>query len=94
MIPQTVFSIAGSNRLAVGLAAVDDNPLRRAMTLQAAASRDPRSEGGRRRLTSLTSDGMEEMEQMLVHARRTAEEWKDFLDVFVDDEELIARASK
>lgn len=42
-------------------------------------------------ITSLTSDGMEELEQMLVHARRTAEEWNDFLNAFVDGEELIAR---
>ncbi len=42
-------------------------------------------------ITSLTRDGMEELEQMLAHARRTANEWNDFLDAFVDDEELIAR---
>lgn len=41
-------------------------------------------------ITSLTRDGMEELE-MLAHARRTANEWNDFLDAFVDDEELIAR---
>lgn len=42
-------------------------------------------------ITSLTRDGMEKLEQMLAHARRTANEWNDFLDAFVDDEELIAR---
>jgi hypothetical protein len=42
-------------------------------------------------ITSLTRDGIEELEQMLVHARRTADEWNDFLEAFVDDEELIAR---
>lgn len=34
---------------------------------------------------------MEELEQMLAHARRTADELNDFLDAFVDDEKLIAR---
>ncbi|AWI61239.1 hypothetical protein AB395_00006062 (plasmid) [Sinorhizobium fredii CCBAU 45436] len=28
---------------------------------------------------------------MLAHARRSTDEWNDFLDSFVDDEELIAR---
>lgn len=42
-------------------------------------------------ITSLTRDGNEELQQILVHARRTADEWSDFLDAFVDDEELIAR---
>ncbi|TIX66627.1 MAG: hypothetical protein E5V30_24895 [Mesorhizobium sp.] len=42
-------------------------------------------------ITSLTRDGMEELEQMLAHARRTADEWNDFLDAFVDGQELIAR---
>lgn len=42
-------------------------------------------------ITALTDDGMEELEQMLSHARRSPDEWNDFLDCFVDDEELIAR---
>ena len=42
-------------------------------------------------ITSLTRDGIEELEQMLVHARRTTDEWNDFLEAFVDDEEVIAR---
>lgn len=42
-------------------------------------------------ITSLTRDGIEELEQMLAYARRTDDEWDDFLDAFVDDEELIAR---
>ncbi|MDW9477911.1 hypothetical protein GOB57_03885 [Sinorhizobium meliloti] len=42
-------------------------------------------------LTALTDDGVDELRQMLAHARRTADEWNDFLEVFVDDEELIAR---
>jgi len=40
-------------------------------------------------ITSLTRDGMEELQQMLAHARRTTHEWSDFLDTFVDDKELI-----
>ncbi|AIM03464.1 hypothetical protein [Sinorhizobium meliloti] len=42
-------------------------------------------------LTALTDDGVDELRQMLAHARRTADEWNDFLEAFVDDEELIAR---
>ncbi|WP_322887507.1 hypothetical protein U8C36_35435 (plasmid) [Sinorhizobium medicae] len=42
-------------------------------------------------VTALTDDGMEEVEQMLSYARRSPQEWNDFLDSFVDDEELIAR---
>ncbi|MEZ5784265.1 MAG: hypothetical protein R3D70_22190 [Rhizobiaceae bacterium] len=42
-------------------------------------------------ITSLTRDGMEELEQMLAHARRTTDEWNDFLDAFVDDKELVTR---
>ncbi|MER8461247.1 hypothetical protein NKH24_35620 [Mesorhizobium sp. M1300] len=42
-------------------------------------------------ITSLTRDGMEELEQMLAHARRTADQWNDFLEAFVDGQELIAR---
>ena len=42
-------------------------------------------------ITALTDDGIDELRQMLAHARRSTEEWNDFLDSFVDDEELIAR---
>ncbi|MGF6178895.1 hypothetical protein [Ensifer sp. 4252] len=42
-------------------------------------------------ITALTDDGMEELEQMLSHARRSSDEWNDFLDSFVDDEQLVAR---
>lgn len=42
-------------------------------------------------IASLTRDGMEELEQMLAHARRTTHEWNDFLDAFVDDKELVTR---
>lgn len=47
--------------------------------------------GEDRSITALTDDGMEELEQMLSYARRSTDEWNDFLDSFVDDEELIAR---
>ena len=42
-------------------------------------------------VTALTDDGMEELEQMLSHARRSPQEWSDFLDSFVDGKELVAR---
>lgn len=42
-------------------------------------------------ITSLTHDGIEELQQMLAHARRSPDEWNDFLDTFVDDEEIGAR---
>src|SRR4029453_5983847 len=42
-------------------------------------------------ITFLPRDGIEELEQMLAHARRTTDEWNDFLEAFVDNEELIAR---
>jgi len=42
-------------------------------------------------VTALTDDGMDELEQMLKDARRSPQEWNDFLDSFVDDELLVAR---
>ncbi|MBA9034351.1 hypothetical protein HNR29_004914 [Rhizobium leguminosarum] len=42
-------------------------------------------------ITALTDDGIDELNQMLSAARRSPEAWNDFLDSFVDDEELIAR---
>ena len=44
-------------------------------------------------ITALTDDGMEELEQMLLRSPFTSE-WNDFLDCFVDDEELIARTKQ
>jgi hypothetical protein len=41
--------------------------------------------------TALTDDGMDELEQMLKDARRSPQEWNDFLDSFPDDKELVAR---
>ncbi|KAB1082954.1 hypothetical protein F4V91_25100 [Neorhizobium galegae] len=42
-------------------------------------------------VTALTDDGMDELEQMLKDARRSPQEWNDFLDSFVDDQLLVAR---
>ncbi|RFB83069.1 hypothetical protein B5K11_35140 [Rhizobium leguminosarum bv. trifolii] len=42
-------------------------------------------------VTALTDDGMDELEQMIKEARRSSQEWNDFLDSFVDDEPLVAR---
>ncbi|NMN73926.1 hypothetical protein [Rhizobium sp. 57MFTsu3.2] len=42
-------------------------------------------------ITALTDDGIDELNQMLSAARRSPEAWNEFLDSFVDDEELIAR---
>lgn len=42
-------------------------------------------------ITALTEDGMAELEQMLSDARRSPQKWNDFLDSFVDDEQLVAR---
>ncbi|WP_050810813.1 hypothetical protein [Sinorhizobium meliloti] len=42
-------------------------------------------------ITELTDDGIDELRQMLADARRSPEAWNDFLDCFVDDEEVIAR---
>ncbi len=42
-------------------------------------------------IASLTREGIEELEQILAHARRTADEWNHFLEAFIDDEEIIAR---
>lgn len=42
-------------------------------------------------ITALTDNGIDELDQMLSAARRSPETWNDFLDSFVDDQELIAR---
>lgn len=42
-------------------------------------------------ITSLTRDGMEELEQMLALAGRTADEWNDFLEAFIPEPHTIAR---
>jgi len=42
-------------------------------------------------ITALTDDGVEELTAMLRDARSTTDSWHQFLDDFVDDEELVAR---
>ena len=42
-------------------------------------------------ITALTDDGIDELRQMLAHARRSTEEWNDFLEDFVLDPETVAR---
>ena len=39
----------------------------------------------------MTDDGIDELKDMLRHARITTETWHAFLDDFVDDAELVAR---
>ena len=41
--------------------------------------------------SALTDDGIDELRQMLVDARQSAEKWQEFLECFVDDEEVVAR---
>ncbi|TLP41905.1 hypothetical protein FDK21_20355 [Cohaesibacter sp. CAU 1516] len=40
---------------------------------------------------ALTSDGLEELQQMLIDARSSEEEWEIFLQDFIADPEIIAR---
>jgi hypothetical protein len=42
-------------------------------------------------IQALTDDGIDELRQMLADARRSAEKWQEFLECFVDDEEIVAR---
>jgi hypothetical protein len=37
------------------------------------------------------SDGIDELRQMLADARKSAAKWQEFLECFVDDEEVVAR---
>lgn len=50
-----------------------------------------RYDGADEAITALTDDGVEELRQMLTHARRSSEEWNDFLDDFVSDPDIVAR---
>ncbi|MEO1307414.1 MAG: hypothetical protein AAFV38_05655 [Pseudomonadota bacterium] len=42
-------------------------------------------------ITTLTSDGIEELRDMLANARVSIEQWHSFIDDFVDDPDIIAR---
>ncbi|MEN3141364.1 hypothetical protein ABDF71_04950 [Ochrobactrum sp. WV_118_8] len=41
--------------------------------------------------SALTDDGIDELRQMLADARRSAEKWQEFLECFVDDQEVVER---
>lgn len=40
---------------------------------------------------ALTDDGIDELRQMLTDARQSAEKWQEFLECFVDDDEVVER---
>lgn len=40
-------------------------------------------------IPALTDDGIDELRQMLTDARTSAKNWQEFLDCFVDDEEVV-----
>ena len=42
-------------------------------------------------ITALTDDGIEELQDMLVAARRSTKDWHDFLRAFVADPDIFAR---
>jgi hypothetical protein len=42
----------------------------------------------------ITAHGIEELREMLSDARRSKEHWRDFLDDFVNDPEIIARVKE
>jgi len=41
--------------------------------------------------SALTDDGIDELRQMLADARKSAANWQEFLECFVDDEEIVER---
>ncbi len=41
--------------------------------------------------SALTDDGIDELRQLLADARKSAAKWQEFLECFVDDEEIVAR---
>ncbi|KAB2661295.1 hypothetical protein F9K91_25160 [Brucella tritici] len=41
--------------------------------------------------SALTDDGIDELRQMLADARKSAAKWQEFLDCFVDDQEVVER---
>ena len=45
-------------------------------------------------ITALTDDGIGELRDMLVDARRSPQHWRDFLEHFVADPEIIARVKE
>jgi hypothetical protein len=45
-------------------------------------------------ITTLTDDGVSELKDMLADARRSPDTWRDFLEDFVADPEIIARLKR
>lgn len=41
--------------------------------------------------SALTDDSVDELRQLLADAHRSAENWQEFLECFVDDEEVVER---
>lgn len=41
--------------------------------------------------SALTDDGIDELRQMLADARKSAAKWQEFLECFVDDQEVVER---
>ncbi len=42
-------------------------------------------------MSALTDDGIDELRQMLADARKSAANWQEFLECFVDDQEVAER---
>ncbi len=45
-------------------------------------------------ITALTDNGIEELRDMLADARRSPEHWRNFLEDFVADPDVIARVNE
>jgi len=45
-------------------------------------------------ITALTGDGIDELRTMISDARRSPDDWRNFLEGFVEDPEIIARVNK
>lgn len=45
-------------------------------------------------ITALTGDGIGELRDMLADARRSQQHWRDFLEDFVSDPDIIARVKE
>ncbi len=41
--------------------------------------------------SALTDDGIDELRQLLADARKSAAKWQEFLECFVDDQEVVER---
>jgi len=48
-------------------------------------------DGTEEAITALTNNGMAELRQMLADARRSTEEWNNFLEGFISDPDVIER---